>query len=76
MIITEENKREILWNIINSFIAFLISFFSILIATDFIFTFKGFVIAFSTGMITAVIKFREYWESEKGEYSNKLLTFI
>lgn len=74
--IDKDNKNEMMWNLINCFLAFMISFLSILIATNEI-TMKGFGIAFVTGMIVGITRFQTYWSKEEKEYqNNKIFRFL
>jgi hypothetical protein len=73
--ITPENKKEIFWNIVNAGITGGISFLSIALATEEI-TFKSIIIALGASGLAALILFRDYWETEKPEYSSKLFKFL
>ena len=74
-VITQENKKEIFYNLINSGIAGGISFFSSIIATGKL-ELATFIIAFCVAGSVALIKFQNYWTLEKKEYSNKILNFL
>jgi hypothetical protein len=72
-IITKQNKKEIMYNLINSFLAgglvFLGSFTNG-------FSKEGVIFALIAFGIVALTKFKNYWDGEVGEYSNKLFTFV
>ena len=73
-IITNENKKEIFWNVINAGIAGGLVFFGAFIdgglsRTDLIASFGAAAVLFLT-------KLSEYWNSEKKEYSNKIFQFL
>jgi uncharacterized membrane protein len=70
----KKNKDEILYNLINSSLAGFLVFLGTCI--DGGITLKGILAAVFAALLVAVTKFKDYWESEKGEYSNKLFTFI
>jgi len=68
--------KEIIWNLVNSFLAGLISFLSALAAVGDI-TVKVFIVSLITFGLVAATKFYDYWKSEEKEYkSTKLFTFI
>ena len=75
-VITYENKKEIAYHLINSAIVFGISLCTAVIATSFVWTWTGFGAALAAGLLTAFIKFKNYWDEEKPEYTKKILTFI
>lgn len=74
-IVSEENKKEIFWNFINAGIAGAISFFSAIIATGNIGS-KEIFLSVGIASVAALIKFKDYWDGEKGEYTSKLLNFV
>lgn len=69
------NKQKTIWNIVNCAMAFLISFLSASVATNFSFSVKDFYIAFCVAALVAIIKFRDYWETEEKSYC-KAFNFI
>lgn len=75
-ILSYENKKEIFYNLINSVIVFFISLLSILAATEFDWTWRGFAVAIVTGLLTAGIKFKDFWDGQKEEFQQRILTFI
>lgn len=67
-------NKEIFWNLINSALAgslVLLGSFA-----DGEFSLKGLALAFVAGAIVAMTKFKEYWEKEENEYSQKPFSFI
>ena len=74
-LISQQNKKEIFYNIINALLAGGISFFSALLATGEL-NFKVVVIAFITSALVAIVKFKNYWDGEKKEYQTKIFKFL
>lgn len=74
-LITEENKKEIFYNFVNAGIAALISFFSALLAAEHV-TWEVVLISICAAALVLCIKFKDYWDKEKPEYTKTLLTFI
>jgi len=70
---TRNKKKEICWNIVNSLLAGGLVFFGSLVNG---FSWEGLGFAFATSMVTAIIKFQDYWKSKQNEYSAKLLNFV
>jgi len=68
-----EQQKEIVWNIVNSLLAGSLVFFGSLVNG---FSWEGLGFAFATSMITAIVKFQDYWKAEQSEYSKKLLNFV
>lgn len=73
-IITTENKREILWVVINAFLAGCLVFIGAFIdgglsRTDLIASFGAAAILFLT-------KISDYWKSEEGEYCKGFGMFL
>lgn len=69
----ENNKKEIIWNIVNSLLAgalVLLGAFT----TGHI-TLESFWIALIAALIVAVTQFKDYWISEKDEYCAKPKAF-
>jgi hypothetical protein len=64
----KQNKDEIIYNIINSFIAGALVFLGSVTATNFNFTIQGFLISFSVAGVVALTKFKDYWATQEGEY--------
>lgn len=67
-------NREICWNLINAGLAGGLVLLGSL--ADGEFSLKGLGFAVIAGLIVAVTKFKEYWEKEEAEYSNKPFSFI
>ena len=70
-----ENKNEIIWNLINSGIAGGIAFFSGIIAANEI-NERVIVVTLAVGGLAAFTQFKDYWKKEKREYSIKLFKFV
>lgn len=70
----EAAKKEIWYNIINSLLAGGLVFLGAFTTGGV--TFKGVCLAVVTSLIVALTKFKEYWDGEAGEYSQKLLQFV
>lgn len=75
-LIEEQNKKEIFYNLINCVLVFFISLASAIVATNFNWTWEGFGVAGIMAFLTALLKFKNYWDGEKGEYSKRLLNII
>lgn len=72
--IFEENKKEIIYNLINCGIAAGLVFFGAFSAISWDFSkinWQMICAALGAGIVAFLIKFSQYWESEKGEYSKK-----
>lgn len=67
-------NREILWNIINAFLAGGLVFLGGC-STGHI-TVETVVFSLVAGATAALIQFRNYWAKEEAEYSNKLFKFV
>jgi len=74
-LITEENRKEIFYNVVNSLIAGFISFFSALLAASEI-NYKVIGVAIITSLLVLFIRFKDYWDGEKGEYCKNILNFV
>lgn len=74
MIFTDENKKEIMYHLINSFLAGGLVFLGSLTTGEF--SLKSLGIATAACLIVMLTKFKNYWEKEEPEYSKKLLNFI
>lgn len=74
MIFTEDNKKEIIYNIINSFLAGALVFLGSL--TNGGFSFESLGLAVTASLVVMITKFKNYWEKEEPEYSKKLLNFL
>lgn len=73
-LINEENKKEIFYNSINSVLAGSLVFFGALLNGGF--DIKAVIIAIITAAITAIVKFKDYWDGEKSEYCKGLMNFV
>jgi len=67
------NKKEIMWNIINSLLAGALVLLGSL--TNGNISFQSFMIAIVAAGIIAISKFKDYWNLEQSEYSNKIFNF-
>lgn len=67
----EKNSDEIKYNLINSFIAGIISFASSFMVVKEI-TFNTLIIAIATAIIIFATKFGNYWNKEESEYKKRL----
>lgn len=75
-LITEENKKEIFYNIVN-FISLLAGLLVFLGSLTSGFSWAGVGVAFISAGIVAITKFKEYWASEADEYkSTALFSFL
>lgn len=66
--------KEILWNVVNSFLAG-----GLVIAgavMDGHITKDGIILALGAGIVAALVQFKEYWATQKEEYTTKLFKFI
>ena len=68
------NKREIIWNIVNSCLAAGLVTLGALSDGDI--SMKGFLFALVAGAGVMITKFKDYWDSEKKEYCSPMFTFI
>jgi hypothetical protein len=67
--ITQENRKEIIYNLINGGLAGGLVFLGSLTTGQI--TREGLAVAFVASLIVFVTKFKEYWDEEKKEYSIK-----
>jgi hypothetical protein len=73
--ISEKNRKEILWNMINSLLAGALVLLGAL--TDGKITWAGLVLALVAAGIVAVSQFKDYWTKEKKEYCTpKIFKFL
>ena len=70
----KDNKNEIKYNLINSAIAGLLVFFGSFVSGSV--TGVSILAAIAAACLAMVIKFKDYWSTQKAEYTNKLLSFI
>lgn len=73
-IISNENKREIFWNIINALLAGGLVFMGAFM--DGGLSRADLIASFGASTIVFLSKLNEYWNSERKEYSNKVFNFI
>jgi hypothetical protein len=74
-LITQKNRKEIFWNLINSGLAGTLILLGALTTGEI--TAESFYFALLTAIIVAVTQFKDYWLNEKKEYSStKLFNFI
>ena len=67
-------KKEILWNLINAGLAGGLVFFGSLTSGNI--TLNGVVASLVAAGVVAITKFKDYWGTQEGEYTNKLFNFI
>jgi hypothetical protein len=67
-------KKEIMWNIINSILAGALVLLGSCSSGDI--TKQGLFIAFVAASIVAVSRFKDYWSSEEKEYKSYTIAFI
>ena len=73
--ISEKNRKEIFWNMINSLLAGTLVLLGAL--TDGKITWAGLVLALVAAGIVAVAQFKDYWMKEKKEYCTpKIFKFL
>jgi hypothetical protein len=71
----ENNRREIIWNLVNAGLAGLLVFAGA--CADGNIGLRGVIAALIAGGIVAITKFKGYWEKEETEYcSTKLFNFV
>jgi hypothetical protein len=68
-----DNKKEIIWNIVNSLLAGGLVLFGAF--SDGNISPKGFLLAFFAACVVAITQFKDYWSSEKSEYCPKPKVF-
>lgn len=74
MEILRRNKNEILWHLVNSFLAGALVVLGSLAGGDL--TMRGVALGAVAGVVVMVTKLKEYWESERGEYMARMFVFI
>lgn len=67
-------KQEIIYKIVNSLLAGVLVFLGTCVDGEL--TLKGMGISVAASLIIAITKFKEYWDGEESEYSNRLFTFL
>jgi len=73
-LLSDEQKKEIFYNIVNSGLAGLLVFLGACLNGGI--TLKSIFLGLITGLIAAAVKFKDYWDGEKTEYSTKLINFV
>jgi len=73
-LVSEENKKEIFYNIINSLLSGGLVLLGGIVSGGF--SKEGCLIAVVTSCIVAITKFKKYWDGEESEYSQKLANFF
>ena len=71
---SKKNRKEIFYHIINSLLAGLLVLLGSFADGDL--SWKGFLFALFASAVIAIQKFKDYWDSEKSEYMNKIGTFF
>jgi hypothetical protein len=70
----DNQRKEIIWNIINSLLAGGLVFLGSILTGI---SWQGFVAALATSGIVAINKFKDYWTKEEKEYcQTKLFKFV
>lgn len=73
-LISQENMKEIFWNIINSLLAGSLVFLGSLTTGDV--TWAGVGFGLIAAVIVGITKFQAYWKNEEREYSKKIFNFV
>jgi hypothetical protein len=73
-LISKENKKEIFYNLINAALAGGLVLIGSLTSGEL--TARGLLISFIAALAIMITKFKEYWDSEKSEYSRKVFSFV
>jgi len=71
---SKSQKKEIVWNLVNSGLAGALVFLGSL--TNGNITCEGALAAFVAAMAVALTKFKDYWSGEQKEYAVNLAKFI
>lgn len=66
-----QQEKEILWNIINSFLSGLLVSLGAFIQAGGSFSTIGLSAGIIAGLIVAVTKFKDYWSTQENEYKCK-----
>jgi len=67
-------KQEIVWNLINAGLAGALVFLGSLTSGNI--TLNGVVASLIAAGVVMFTKFKDYWGTQEGEYTNKLFNFI
>ena len=73
-LISEKNRKEIFWNLINSGLAGSLVFLGSLANGGL--SLKGLYAGLMAAAIVAITKFKDYWSKEEHEYTNKIFVFL
>ncbi|MFA6190679.1 MAG: hypothetical protein WC711_04205 [Candidatus Staskawiczbacteria bacterium] len=73
-LISQQNRKEIFWNLLNSGLAGALVFLGSLTSGKI--TWQGLVFGLIASAIVIITKFKDYWDGEKKEYSTKLFKFL
>lgn len=73
-LISEKNRKEIFYNLINSLLAGSLVFLGSLTSGKL--TWEGISFGLVAAFVVAVTKFKDYWATEKKEYTQKLFKFL
>jgi hypothetical protein len=72
-LVSEENKKEIFYKLVNSFLTGFLVFMGSMTNG---FSWDGVGYGFVASLIVAITKFKEYWDGEAEEYSTRLFNFV
>jgi len=70
----EQERKEIIWNLINAGLAGALVFLGSLANGDL--TWRGVIAAAVASFVVAVTKFKDYWASEEKDYTSKIFSFV
>lgn len=67
-------RKEIIWNVINSLLSGGLVFFGALLNGGF--SWRGVGLALAASAVVALTKFKDYWSTEENEYTSKAFQII
>jgi len=71
----KKQTKEIIWNLVNSFLAGVLVLLGAFSTGEI--TQKAIGTAVFTSLVVMASQFKDYWETQKGEYSNtKMFSFV
>jgi len=73
-LISQSNKKEILWNVVNSLLFGAAFFCGSLLDGEI--TWKGIMVAGIAALSMIIIKFQSYWKKEESEYCKCIGNFL
>lgn len=73
-LISQKNRKEIFWNIINSLLAGSLVFLGSLSSGSL--NFNGVFFGIITSVAVALTRFKKYWDGEEKEYCRSLFNFV